>query len=467
MIYLILVLALILRLVLINQSFWLDEASQAMTSYKSVSAIVFHNLYDFHPPLSYVLTHYWIQVSLNEVWLRLLPLLFGVGTIYFIYLLGEKLFSKRVGLLAALLVSIAPYHIYYSQEFRMYSMATFFAIVSMYYFVCLIKNVTNFHKILFVLSSVALLYTHYLGGLLFIGQIIYLLLYERKKVKQFLYYYLAVGLLFVPWLPYLLKQLELGVQADVYLPGWSSMLSLSVLKAFPLLFGKFILGRIDFENTLLYIGYLLAGFSVVGLSLMSLRNKLKDQKVQFILLWLIVPIVITFLVSLKLPMFQPFRLLFCLPALFLLIAYGLSISRFKILLSLLVIFMLISFQMIFWFDSSYWREDWKNAVVFAENITDKKEQILFAWDLPFAPYSFYTNDPSGIGVLSSYPATFEQVDQKLSASLDGSPIVYFSYLDQLTDPQGHIQKWLELHNYEMVQMKDFRGVGPVYLYSLD
>lgn len=69
-----------------GQSFWLDEASQAMMSQKTVSEIWYQRSGDFHPPLFYLLAHYWMQVSHSEIWLRILPVIFGVVSIYLIYL---------------------------------------------------------------------------------------------------------------------------------------------------------------------------------------------------------------------------------------------------------------------------------------------------------------------------------------------------------------------------------------------
>ena len=73
---LILVLALSLRLVNLSQSFWLDEASQAMMSQKTISNIWYQRSGDFHPPLFYVLAHYWMQINKSESFLRLFCLIF-------------------------------------------------------------------------------------------------------------------------------------------------------------------------------------------------------------------------------------------------------------------------------------------------------------------------------------------------------------------------------------------------------
>src|SRR3989344_7873468 len=112
---LVILLGLVLRLIKIDQSFWLDEASQAQLSLLPLSQIWFGRVGDFHPPLFYFLSHFWLQLGRSEVWLRLLPVSFGVATIYVLHLFGQKL---KLGILPAFLLSIAPFHIYYSQEFR-------------------------------------------------------------------------------------------------------------------------------------------------------------------------------------------------------------------------------------------------------------------------------------------------------------------------------------------------------------
>jgi mannosyltransferase len=496
-IYFVLLLALILRLIIIDQSFWLDEASQAMTSLRPLNEIIFNNLQDFHPPLSYIMTHFWIQFSKNEVWLRLLPVLFGIGTVYMLYLLGRKLFDEKVGLLAALLLALAPYHIYYSQEFRMYSMAAFFAIVSMYYFVTLLGDkgdkrdkgdrvfedwngmrLLRFARnkqslrlrldvTIFVMSSVALLYTHYLGGVLFLGQIVYLLIYERDLWRKFGWIYGVIGLLFLPWLPFLYQQLQLGVKADTVLPGWSSMLSLSAYKALPLLFTKFFIGRIDFVNNLIYGSIMLGCFVLIAFTTFPLVKKIKEKKVLLLLLWFWIPVLFTFFISFKVPMFQPFRLLFILPAFYLLIAYGIfQHKKFEKLLLRITVVSLLIFQGIFLANSNFWREDWKGAVTESDKFTKqsfsankKSGSALFAWKESFPPYQFYSTAQVGVGGL------MPEVEEQLIEGKIGGPIVYFSYLGQLTDPEKKTQKMLESYGYKQVDVKDFRGVGFLYFYS--
>jgi len=130
-IILILGLAFILRLLLINQSFWLDEAAQLLMSQNNLSFLWFGRNADFHPPLFYLLTHFWLILGKSETVLRLLPVGFGVMSISLFYIFAKKIFDKQTALLTSFFIAISQFHIYYSQEMRMYSTLGFFGILSM------------------------------------------------------------------------------------------------------------------------------------------------------------------------------------------------------------------------------------------------------------------------------------------------------------------------------------------------
>jgi len=54
--------------------------------------------------------------------LRLLPAVFGIVAVPLMFLLGKRLFGARAGLLAATLVAFSPWHIYWSQYGRYYTL---------------------------------------------------------------------------------------------------------------------------------------------------------------------------------------------------------------------------------------------------------------------------------------------------------------------------------------------------------
>ena len=82
------------------------------------SSMVVH---ETNPPLYFVLGWLWARVfGTGEVGLRSLSALIGTAVIPIAYLCGRELVSRRAGLVAAALVALSPFMIWYSQEAREY-----------------------------------------------------------------------------------------------------------------------------------------------------------------------------------------------------------------------------------------------------------------------------------------------------------------------------------------------------------
>ena len=81
--------------------------------------------FDIHPPLYYWLLKIWItMIGDSEIGLRSLSVVLAIWLVYIIFLLGRRLFSARVGLIAAVIATFSPLQIYYAQEARMYMLLT-------------------------------------------------------------------------------------------------------------------------------------------------------------------------------------------------------------------------------------------------------------------------------------------------------------------------------------------------------
>lgn len=101
--------------------------------------------YSNHPPVYFILTHWWLQLFAPEAGLvslwgaRCLSAIFGVASIPAIYGLGRLAFNSRlVGQLAAAIMAVSPYGIYLAQEARHYTLAILFVIAS---FCCLTVSI--------------------------------------------------------------------------------------------------------------------------------------------------------------------------------------------------------------------------------------------------------------------------------------------------------------------------------------
>ena len=104
MILAILLFAIILRVINLNQSFWLDEAISGLAArdYSFVGSIKDFLPGDTHPPLYYLLLKFWTNIfGFSEISMRNLSVIFGVATVYVVYLLGRKVKDEKFGFLAS------------------------------------------------------------------------------------------------------------------------------------------------------------------------------------------------------------------------------------------------------------------------------------------------------------------------------------------------------------------------------
>jgi len=132
-----------LRVLLLNtKGLWLDEAlSVWVSSHRVAEMLPWIARVDHHPPLYYLLLHYWIALkgdAASDV--RLLSVIFGAGTIPLIYLIGKRMSGVLMGLVAAAFLAFSPFNIRYAQETRMYTLLTFNAAVAIYALVRLLTD---------------------------------------------------------------------------------------------------------------------------------------------------------------------------------------------------------------------------------------------------------------------------------------------------------------------------------------
>ena len=125
-----------------NKGMWLDETfSVWMASHSVAEMLQWIVRIDQHPPLYYLLLHYWIALNGGTpYYVRLLSVLFGAGTIPIIYLIGKRMSGVVMGLVAAVLLALSLFNIYFAQETRMYTLLTFNAAVAIYALVRLLTD---------------------------------------------------------------------------------------------------------------------------------------------------------------------------------------------------------------------------------------------------------------------------------------------------------------------------------------
>jgi uncharacterized membrane protein len=218
----VLLLALGLRLfMLTGQSLWYDEGVSAYMTPRTYAEIAAATAVDIHPPLYYWLLATWaVPFGQGEVALRSLSVLLGTLMVWATWGLGRSLAGQAVGVTAAVLLAVSPLAVQYSQEVRMYALAGLLAVASSWAVLGLVRallapTATRGRRLALALGYgllvTALLYTHYYGTLVILAQALWMgvVLLRTRCWRIVPFSALACGiatLLFLPWLPILLRQ---------------------------------------------------------------------------------------------------------------------------------------------------------------------------------------------------------------------------------------------------------------------
>ncbi|NLX10460.1 MAG: hypothetical protein GXY36_12455 [Chloroflexi bacterium] len=192
------------------RSLWADEGwTMLLSQGPGLDDVVRTLADDQHPPLFFVLFRVWRGVAgETEFATRYFSILAGVLAVAAIYPLGRALFGPLTGLLAALLLALADNHIDLSQEVRHYGLLALLIVLSSLFYARWWRRPTRAHAVGYVLASIALLYTHYLGGFVLIVQLAHMLLTVRpaRRLVQALVLFGTACAGFLPWLPVVIEQ---------------------------------------------------------------------------------------------------------------------------------------------------------------------------------------------------------------------------------------------------------------------
>lgn len=193
-----------------DHSLWLDELFSIRYAHLDLGTLISQvAAADNHPPLYYVLLHFWIQpFGDSEFAVRSLSAAFGAFSALVVYGLGVALYDQRVGTFAALIFALSKFSIYASQEARMYTLLPLLAAVSVYCFWKVIHKPGPANAIGYVVATALLLYTHSYGVFIVFGQnaflLILLLLNAHRDLKltpmRWAGLQAGVFVLFLPWI---------------------------------------------------------------------------------------------------------------------------------------------------------------------------------------------------------------------------------------------------------------------------
>jgi 4-amino-4-deoxy-L-arabinose transferase-like glycosyltransferase len=503
----ILLLATFLRVFRLDQqSFWYDELA---TWHRAVIPLgeMFADLFAVrnHTPLYFLLMRPWAAVGQNEFVLRYFSVLWGVLGVALIYRLGRLVGGRRSGLIAAFLLVISPFHIWYSQEARMYAMLAALAMVASWCLLLLLRRERRILWLAYAVSLALAMYTHFLAVFLPVAHYAFLSIHYRRLKGFFLRwlgYTLAAGLAFALWFGAMMLTGGFREAPISWIPAagldepFFTLLSLSVGPSIdpgrPLPY--VVLG--------LFVVLLVYGFWCFGRRLPESAAPERVRRAldyRLLLVWLVIPILLIWLISLDLPIPQKRSLyvdrylLMTLPALLVAVAWALSAlserpaRRWLGAAVLLAVAVISGFTLLnLYGDDSYWREDWRSALADLRLEAREGDVVLGRPD-HLLPLDYY--GPDGL-TFAELPASvteealLEAFDQEMGRrlALNGPAsgrawlITHFYNNDAHGFPQARNQLmselpasslhelWMDAH-YQIVEQRDYVGLR-LTLYDL-
>jgi len=429
MIYPILFLGLILRLFSLNQSLWLDEATTALVA-KMPLTYFFSNFMpaDFHPPLYYLVVRYWSLVSgTTEISLRIPSVIFGMLTIYTVYLIAKEI-KLKWPIVPALFLATSGLHVYYSQEARMYVMVTW--LVSYLVLIYIQKKWALFSILLPLIFL-----TDYVSVLILPVLFIFTFFNYRKEVNTFVRSCVPFFVTFIVWLPFLSKQLTAGFALKTSSSAWWNILGPVTFKNVALIPTKFMIGRVNIDNKLIY------ALVIVFISLIFIYV-IGKAKNKLIWSWFGMSLILGIILSIFIPTLTYFRYLFILPAFYLL----LSESRSKFFIVIILIINLIATGR-YLFMPKFHREDWRGVAKLIGN-----EKIVFPASSQKEGLIYYKKSDQIISSQELLNKSYEEV--WLSR-----------YVWEIFDTNDLTRKYIEELGYNKVSEANLNGIL-LYKYAL-
>jgi hypothetical protein len=183
---------------------WGDEWFTLTTVPQPVSQVVSTVAGNIHPPLYYVLLHYWIQLpwTLSPLAsMRAMSAGWALVATVVVYALWLRREAPRFQAMFLALWALSPCLLLHARMARSYSMQLALASLVIYTALQWTEQPRNWKRVLaYVGSSTALLYTHYLSGLA-VASAVCVTFLIKKRFTLAATQVALLAVLYLPWLP--------------------------------------------------------------------------------------------------------------------------------------------------------------------------------------------------------------------------------------------------------------------------
>jgi mannosyltransferase len=441
-------------LFLVRKPFWFDECFSvevARIGWGSFLRLLWWR--EANMSLYYALLRAWLHFGQSEFCIRSLSALIATATIPAVYWLARLLYDRRVALIATALFAFNAYSVRYAQEARSYALFLLLATLSSGFLIAFLREPVRRTWLGYVLVSILAVYAHFYALLLLGTQWLALRWgghgaygVEQSAGRLSLHLrraWIAMGLAVLPLLVFVAKT-GAGPIRWIQRPGLRNVLE----------FCRQLSGSSNWLLPAIFAVACIAAVVPHRTGLWARDRSWETWRTQFLLLWLLLPCVLTFVLSFARPVFLGRYMIFCLPALLILVAAGLVRLRNAWLLgSVLAGILILCSQGIFFvyghdFDSE--RDASGAASNFILDNRQPGDAVLFHIAESRIPYEFFRSVRAGENTAS---AGFRgQLGPEILFPWHGAGLDYRDFTGKPTADfvrgaaMGHSRVWVMLMN---------------------
>lgn len=371
---------------------WSDEAVSWTQARLDFADMIRATAQDNYPPLHNIVLHAVMQMfSDSEMALRLPSALLGTLNIVLVYALGRILGNAKAGLLAAALIAVSPFHIWYSQEARPYALFAFCATLFVLAIFMALRSGGWRWYAMSAIAALLLLYTHPYGPLLW-GSVGAAILFcaaalpgVRVRHLKLVAWQMLPAVCFVPWAFILLQRTEAINAQGFWIPYPTPSYVLGILS------------NIAYGDVMLAIAVPAILAALVwplprpGDAAPTQQDISRFEARAILFAWLIGPFVLGLAISLVAQPILIARYLICsLPAGVLLMAIGFSrLMVNRVLSAAAVAVLIVGVVSSLRTDYPAFRRDWRGVAAFISESLRPEDCLAVIKDVGSIPFWYY------------------------------------------------------------------------------
>ncbi len=441
-----------------EQSIWYDEALSVLYARQTPGQLLALVAASDHPPFYFFFLHLWLRLNpasqpLSEFWVRFPSLFAGVLLIPLTYALARALsLHPYAAVIAALWIAVSPFHIWYAQEARMYTLAVFLTTLASLLLARRLRaddpgSAGRREWGLYALLMAAALYTHYYTAFILLAHGVLIVWIDRRRpqIRAWIAAASTATALALPWLWHIARPIQ---ETDTYWPGTLDVGKAVAQIARAMAVGQTLPGPQAQPPTIAYLLLVILGLlSLLRATSRSRRyatRALFTRSAPFLSAYALVPTLTLLAIAYRHPKFAPRYLLITTPALALLAGQGawrLASWRRRlgpILAMGLIGIVLIGRGVSLWhhyYDVRLHKPDWRAVAAYMAGHARPRDAVVIVGGHTAPAFQFYNR--LGLDVYPIPPGLLPRVNH---------PVITRDVTDTLNRlvAEGHDRVWLIL-----------------------